>query len=213
MPTAYGHVGFPLFSLRHALLWRELPMLGATLGKLEPKNKNRGVLCRCSMFSTCLFWVPKDGYLQRGFHWTHWSLHFKRPSPEFTSMEDDCTKRPARSVWEFPLTKILPGYRIKITDLIDYHVLMYLSCVCKCSSHSQSSWFIVVFNVLQPFANVYHTMSWFGVHRASSFLVLCWQHVPTINENKCMQPLVAKVNKTYQSKIVNAIRMGIWNMF
>lgn len=40
MHTGYGHVGFStiLGMFSHALLWRELLMLRATLGTLEPKK-------------------------------------------------------------------------------------------------------------------------------------------------------------------------------
>ena len=109
------------------------------------------------------------GIYKGGFHWTHPSRHFKRPSPEFTSMEDDCTKKAMYG--KFPLAFFFGVYRKKITKLINSHVLMYLSCVYR---------FIIVLNLLQPFGDIRHAISWFGLHRASSFLVVSWLLIGSI---------------------------------
>lgn len=47
--------------------------------------------------------------------------HFKRPSPEFTSMEDDCTKKAMYA--EFPLAFFLRLQEKK--HKIDYMIIMF----------------------------------------------------------------------------------------
>lgn len=182
MPTAYGHVGFPtiLGMFSHALLWRELPMLRATLDTLEPKKykteeytpenshgpplkfkvwladdfpfQAAGLVsgsfavhfpgCTLQLarsFQHVAFEFPKSGYLQRGFP-------LNPPVAVISSVPVLSLLRwkmiaPKRHVYmgKFHLHFFLRLQEKRITKLINYHVLMYLSCVYR---------FIVALNVL-----------------------------------------------------------------
>lgn len=150
----------------------------------------QGVLCSwLGLFNMSFLSSQSLGIYKGGFHW------FTHPSPSFQASQSwvyfdgRWLHQKGMYIWGISTCIFFGIYRKRITKLIHYHVLMYLSCVYR---------FIIVLNVLQPFGDIRHAIYWFGVHRASSFLVVScmaagWQHIPTINENKFTKLLVVEV--------------------